>query len=357
MPQPDLLGRLHWQSEDELRRTLELNPRAGADDDLPPHARFVRNVAMNFERRYPVAAGANPGNAVFLLSPLPPEAVPASTDHFGIDEGGTDFVDGAWFVNEEAKRARKADVPSDFDEQCRQILGWGLGDVAAVTVRKTTDAVVMSFYPNGLNSDISKLTVRLGGAPVTLDEILSLVARIHFTTLVTPDAHSGGASPWAKAEKYWVDTRAELCVQSHLKTGLAAGLPKCIISIEGTAGPAGRYDIVVTDEATRQPLTVLELKILRSFGVRGGTKSLNYNRTWAASGVIQAKAYQDQIGANNAALCCFDMRKNSSDPGCMVTAETSGASLDVKVHRWILYPSNEAWRHATYSDAKSSKSG
>lgn len=345
MPPAETLAYEAWRSDDELRRTLEANPRAGADQDLPEGVRFVRSVATAIDRRSKAVPSESDGHAVFLLQGTPPETL-TTTTHYAIDEGGMRLLDGAWFVNETARSGSRIDAPEDWDQIFEHVIGeWGLGGVEAVTIHATPAGQVLSYYPGGLSDDSTKATVLLE-EEVTLGKILGIADRIHKQTLITPNMHSGGVQLWSKPEKFWVETSAEVRIQSYVRCGLSAVLWNCDIEPEHVTGPAGRLDLEIIKRSTRKTVAVLELKVLRSYGARGGAQSDAHNARWAEKGVLQARAYCNERHGEYAVLCCYDMRINSADGACMRAAERKAARLAVVVRRWKLYPTNDAYRDA-----------
>jgi hypothetical protein len=123
--------------------------------------------------------------------------------------------------------------------------------------------------------------------------------------------------------------------------------------------PHGRLDIKVATDVMVQGIghCALELKVLRSRhhsntrARRYTTVSLNKMVEHATEGIMQAVDYRRQISAGIAYLCCFDARYHDEDQAQVVAL---AASNDVRLRRYFMYESPQAYRDAVLAAQRAS---
>ncbi|QCX26113.1 hypothetical protein [Nocardioides jishulii] len=344
-----------------LLGTLDSFPFAGVDSDLSDEERFARGVAQVLRAWLRAHQDETGSHAVFLLQASPPDELadlPRET-FFALDDGETDVTSGMWFVGPPVIRGTRFETQASFDEMFPAVVSAGVGDVAAVTYRKTARGPMLRFYPHGLSDPERAMSMRLAESAVDLSKVFELVDIVHRSTLVTPSGHQGGAKLWKNREKHYPVRHVEVEIQAYLRTGLSVGLPLCRINPEQNL-VAGRLDLEIEelDPTTRQVSrpAILELKVIRSFGSTGASTSNSQTEKWLSEGVDQAHAYREERSARAGALCCFDMRVNPTDEACFKKVESKASGLKVAVKSWPLYPDVKLFRAAGATTALSAGS-
>jgi hypothetical protein len=330
-------------TDEKLRRTLSGFTGVGADDKQPTKVRFLRNVQRVVHKRS-LADSSESLPAVFLLNVtgrVPTEARRVSM----IDYGDKRLEGQVWYVGPNLGFARAVEhdcadnIEALFDCVIETL---GEGATPAVLYMPGRDKSSVRFYPSGLVDEDDFELYSVVERVVSLDEVLEALDRLHQNQLVTTVAQSAGNRLWEDSNRYRPVANAELVAQSYVETTLWAHFHHCKVKVEGTE-KSGRFDVALLgpnlpgDPTTFRCYVVLELKVLRSFGVRGGVKRDRDNHAWIASGVDQAHAYAQDMKTNAKALCCFDMRQTDTGNACFAHVKSRAASLGVVLRRWYLY--------------------
>ena len=352
-------GALGPWSGAELTRTALENAGVGADSDLSLDLRFLAGVVKLIRRR--IAKMGETGDvvqpAIFLLEPVPrsyqPESSPKRVPM--LDNGQERLTGRLWFVNAAVSSGHY--VPSDSvvddDELFRIVTDvLSLGDVPAIVFDPRVESSHVRFYSSGLNNldDCRRLSVAV--ASISLNQILAVIDKVYSECLVTPDAQPPTAKLWEDSRRWYPIKDAEQTIQVSLKAGLVGAFPTCTTRHEQSSTP-GRVDLEIEesdpiDRSVTIRLAILELKVLRSYGSTGEPVSERETFEWVESGLRQAAAYRDDKHAANAALCCFDMRKENTGDTCFDHVRDLAKEKRVELRRWFLFASSELFREFYY---------
>lgn len=340
-----------WAGAD-LVTTARSHTGIGADQELPASVRFRRNVAKLLKRRHSAEDARRDSLAVFVLSPRRPDLVTHSRIPM-LDNGRTEVAGRIWFVNEAVRTGHYIEDISDddalvFDTICTQI---GLGDSPTIVFDPRLTTPEIRFYPDGLSNEDTCIVHAISDTEVSPDSINRVVERIYESSLITPDAEvSGASSVWQDSGRYWPSRNAEAIIQAHLKTGLHAHFFDCDIRHEQPS-KAGRLDLEIeradpNDYFTITRLAVIELKVLRSFRYNGRATRADAIPRWIEKGVGQVVAYRNERRAQLGLLMCFDMRDSDTGEQCFSHISSLARNQSVRLSRWFLYNSSEAYRAA-----------
>jgi hypothetical protein len=179
-------------------------------------------------------------------------------------------------------------------------------------------------------------------------DVFPVIDLVYKTRLITPNAQSTVAKLWADKEKQYAASNAELTIQMYLETALWVAFPHCKVVPE-YAQVSGRFDLAVVGRDETYPgrfihHAVLELKVLRAFGVRGGRTTPAKVKQWISEGLDQAFSYAEEFNAKEAALCCFDMRHDFTGDACFLHVKDRAAALGISVRVWHLFSSLVKYR-------------
>ena len=313
----------------------------GADADQPDEVRFARAVQRIVSRRNDVA-GAAAVPSVFLLARVPEALIEESAHAWMLDTGEVPIEGSIWFLGPSPASGRF--VSHRFDQDFNALLAHvaddlRLGTVAAVVLLPSQVMDTVRVFPRGLSDGDFFEDLVVSPVPVTLDRACDVLDRLHSNQLVTPIAQSEGNKLWEDAENFIPVRKAELSLQSYVETALWAALWNCKIKVEDS-GVAGRLDVGIwglrADGGVRCAV-VLELKVLRSRRSSGAEVNPTEIRTWVADGLDQAHAYAQEQKALEAALCCFDMRREFTGDGCFVEVQARAVGLGVALRAWHLF--------------------
>lgn len=313
----------------------------GSDAGQPSEVRFARGVQRMVSRRTEVAGGV-PAASVFLLSRCPDELAPDSTQAWMLDTGAVPLEGAIWFLGPTSGFGRQ--VEHTFGEDFNALLAYvvdelGLGDVPAVVLLPSDAHDAVRMFPMGLSCGDVYEDLKVSTAPATLARAFATIDRLHENQLVTPIAQSGGNKLWSDAEQFIPVHEAELALQSYVETALWAALWNCKIKVEDS-GVAGRLDVGIWGmraDGSVSCVVVLELKVLRARRSSGTKVQASTIRTWVSDGLDQAYSYAHEKGAPEAALCCFDMRKEFTGEDCFVDVQERAESLGVELRAWHLF--------------------
>lgn len=335
-----------------LLSTVSANAGSGADSGQLDEVRFVRGVQRALRKRLMAQEAAPSGRplAVFLMSALP------GGDLFStpvrkplLDSGRYTFEGAIWLVAPAVLSGTMLPYPDELEEEelfslvCNTLQ---LGSVPAVIYDPGDPD--LHFFPNGLDVDDVVQRVKLQRSVPNLADVKDVIDRIHQYKLVSPSAQDPVLSVWANKESCCPKSNAEAIVQSIVETALWTGLSDCRIVREYTQ-TTGRFDLGVTsidphDSSVRTHLVVLELKVLRTYGLTTSTSySARQVRDWIDEGVNQAYSYAQEFSARERALCCFDMR-SSGHSDTFDHVQDRADALDVKLLLWRIYNSDAALR-------------
>jgi hypothetical protein len=171
---------------------------------------------------------------------------------------------------------------------------------------------------------------------------------VHGKCLITPEAQMRVGKLWTDSSKWWASDKAEHMVQLHLRVGLTTAFPTCDVRYEQTA-VSGRLDLKIEerdalDHSVVTRYAILELKVLRSFGSTGKEYAAESILEGVKSGVQQAATYRQDWGAKEAALCCFDMRKEYTREQCFNHVRDLAKELVVVLRVWFIFASSAQYR-------------
>lgn len=325
-----------------LRATLDNHLGVGADKDQPDEVRFLRGVRRVVQKRL-LTDDSDEVPCVFTLhtaGELPPGAERVGM----IDYGDKPLGGRVWCVGPNLGFARAVTHPCGMDDGAlfEFLEEIGRADVPAVVYLPASSKDTVRFYPSGVVEEDTFEILSVVERPVSLEDVLEALDRLYENQLVTPIAQSTGVRLWSDPDRFRPVSNAELIAQSYVATALWARFFHCRVAVEGNQ-TSGRFDVAIlgrdlsaTDFA-QKCYVVLELKVLRSYGVRGGVKTDKNNRDWISSGVDQAHSYAQDMHADAKALCCFDMRESDTGEVCFAHVAARAAGLGVSLKRWYLY--------------------
>jgi hypothetical protein len=230
-----------------------------------------------------------------------------------------------------------------------------LGSVPAVIYDPRVGELGVRFYPAGLEQADGCVVLPLVNPIVSVEDVFAVVDRVYETVLITPIAQGPKGKLWSKASAGWVVEDAELLIQMHLITALNTKFTDCTIRPEQHQ-VSGRLDIEIEgpgESGSFHRHVVIELKVLRDFGVAGGPYSPRKTSRWINDGVDQAYAYAAERKSLAAALCCFDMRPSHLETKTAYSAacQRKAKQLDVTLGYWYLFSNLKDYRAHLVSQA------
>ena len=342
-----------WAGAD-LDITARSHTGVGADQDLSPRLRFLRNVVKLLKRRRSVKDAKRNSLAVFILSPHPPDLVTERRIPM-LDNGLTEVIGRIWFVNEVVRTGHYIRNIADddtrmFDTICTQI---NLGACPAIIFDPRVNPSEIRFYPNGLaDADTCSVHV-ISSTEISPATIKRVVSKIYQNSFITPAAEvTSASSVWQNSHHFWPSRTAEAVIHAHLKNGLNIHFCDCDIRHE-LPSRAGRLDLLIErqdpyDHLNITRLAVIELKVLRSFSYSGRETRANAIPRWIAKGVGQVAAYRNEWHARMGFLMCFDMRNVDTGEQCFSHVLSIARDQSVHLSRWFLYNSSDAYRKACF---------
>ncbi len=340
-------------TEQELQRTHRESHGAGSDHDIDANTRFLRGVARLVRTRETIDEKRADSRelSVFLLAPEAGTKEGLSREPM-LDNGLTAIAGFLWFVGPVVVCGwRKELVAKDDDGVFRAVTDdLGYGNVPAVIVDPRPSRTSVRYYPSGLSDVDNWDDVRIDFSDLNFQQVCEVIDRVHKDYLVTPDAQPQGNRLWTNAKKHWPQSDAEHRVLAILKAAFLGKFPTCSVQHEST-GTAGRVDLRLDeinplDRANWIHLVLLELKVLRSYGATGHKYSETDNKEWVETGVKQAHEYRKEHGHREAALCCFDMRKEDGGTECFDAVAELASEKQIALRRWYLYSSSKRFRNA-----------
>lgn len=356
--QPRSLGA--WESDD-LSTTALLNAGIGVTAGLPAETRFLSGVAKLISKRGRTrGAESDPVRpAIFLLASTSNEhnlgdvakRVPMLND-------GREVLSGrVWSVNKGVACGHYIDLEELDDDGLFRVVTHKLrlGDVPAIIFDPRTALPSVRYYRKGLTEADEVELINVTTSEVNLSRIFEVIAQVYEKCLITPEAQMRVGKLWVNSSKWWASENAEELVQWHLRVGLTAVFPTCDVRHEQTA-VSGRLDLKIEERDALDPsqvtrYAILELKVLRSFGCTGKVYPAEDILEWVESGVKQAAAYRQDRGVRDAALCCFDMRKEYTKEECFNHARDLANRLAVALRVWFIFASSAQYRSFVTRDS------
>jgi len=340
-----------WRAVD-LAETARVGEGAGSDAGADPDARFRWNVVRLIRKRLQQDhAGADPRQpAIFLLQPEPPQAaldVISSRVPF-FSNGMTQVTGRVWFVNAVVQTGRYCPFEGDDEELVALVTRrLGQGTIPAIVFDPRPEVPEAQLFWKGLDHLDERVPLTLDDAQVDLDTILALIDRVYAEILITPEFQTRDCSPWFDGARWRPVERAEQRIQAYVHSGLVGHLPSTYEVRPEQTMQEGRADLDIVWKDPFNPghvihHTILELKVLRSYGQGGAGVSPRETLLAIAKGFRQAVAYQRRKGSRYAALCCFDMRRvEPAGDECFDHILGHARRLSIRLRRWYLYAKSE----------------
>ena len=192
-----------------------------------------------------------------------------------------------------------------------------VGGWPAMVFDPRPEATRTRYYPDGVAASDTSREVPLQVSAIDLQDVFEEIDRAHVKQLGSPMTRR---KLWEDASKHWPRQDAENRIQEALEMWLQGRYLTCDVRAE-QPGASGRLDLEIyvpigAPNGPKTPGALLELKVLRSYGEKGGRYTEEYTREWIKSGVVQAASYRDDRSFPEAALCCFDMRVELEGVAC-----------------------------------------
>ena len=351
MADPVSLGGVDIQEVEAIAAVVGLPGEAGAS----LIARFTRRVADLIATRQ--AKGEHGDFAVFLQSDkVTADAEKCKSVEMPLLSHGADPVSNSVWLSSSnlGKTFRLCLQWSDAGSLYAAIREVGLGAVPALVVDFRGTAPIGRLYRLGLDMTDIFDNISFDNAPLTERQIKEALDRFHAASLRTPllvvEAHAQRV--WRDAGKGVPEPRPEEKIQGRAIESLRGAFPRHDLRGEPVTED-GRADIVISRKSvTKGNLQavihewILELKALTDT-TSEGNKSTASIPDAVRSGLEQAMAYRFRLNALNAAVCCYDMRKNDEgDIACFAHIATDAASANVPLWRWYLFRSAAVSRAA-----------
>lgn len=342
-----------WESDD-LSTTALLNAGIGVTAGLPAGTRFLSEVAKLVSKRIRrEGVESDPVRpAIFLLASTTREHnLGGEAKRVPMLNNGREVLSGrVWSVNEGVACGHYLNLEElDDDALFKHVTDkLKLGNAPAIIFDPRTTPPSVRHYPKGLTEPDAVELVNLTASDVNLGRIFEVIGQVHGKCLITPEAQMYVGKLWTDSSKWWASDNAEYMVQLHLRVGLTTAFPTCDIRHEQT-DVSGRLDLHIEERDPVDPSVVtryaiLELKVLRSFGSKGKKYTAEFTLEWVKSGVEQAATYRKDWGAKEAALCCFDMRKEFTDEECFNHVRDLAKQLGVVLKVWFIFGSSAQYR-------------
>ena len=221
----------------------------------------------------------------------------------------------------------------------------GLG--TRLTVIWDGNARSATVYPEGVSNDVNhvRFTVPESTEELTQDDICEVLDIAYNDNLKNPSGHTA---------HLWVNNKlvatAEDEIERHLKGQIAmyfAGRSRPVKVLTETNNTAGRSDLLLIEKPPGQRpqlAGVIELKVLR------GPLSADLNVV--IEGLGQAYWYRNELHVPFATLALYDVAHNpSSDVSTLEGGLDSSQQAVVRIRRFAIYNSPQAWRTAQIGSA------
>lgn len=352
-------GGIGLEEIENASNTIPFPDNAGAS----PSERFVLKISTLVTTRQ--QQGESGGYSVFLRS----DSLNSDAHHYGGDfvpliaTGNDPISEKIWLSNATLGGAYSKDISGcDAAKIFALVEETGLPHLPALIIDWRGDAPVGRFYPNGLSDMDNVQEVQLAYEPITEVDLKACLDSAHRTSLATPQRVSEGHAEkiWNDAAKGWPASRAEERIQGKIIQHLRARYTKHVVRAE-RKNDEGRLDLLIfarTNDVGGNKVVVnewiLELKALTDRTDSGGEVKLPEVRKRVSDGLIQAIAYRNDEHAQNAALCCYDMRKDDEgDDNCFQEIRVDAEKEAIRLWRWILHRTTKKAREEQYAASAS----
>ena len=331
----------------DLVQTLTENLGVGIDYKLAPADRFALNVARLLRTRLFEAADSETRPCVFFF--VGANEVPESADRYEpLLHNGVVVVESCLrFVGETATNARGVTVSDWQDGPAFRmaIEDLAVGGWPAMVFDPRPEATRTRYYPDGVAASDTSREVPLQVSAIDLQDVFEEIDRAHVKQLGSPMTRP---KLWEDASKHWPRQDAENRIQEALEMWLQGRYLTCDVRAE-QPGASGRLDLEIyvpigAPNGPKTPGALLELKVLRSYGEKGGRYTEEYTREWIKSGVVQAASYRDDRSFPEAALCCFDMRVELEGVACFAHVADEAEQREVALRLWPIFTTATAYR-------------
>ena len=344
-----LLG--SWEAD---RHQLAVTQRSdhGDVDDLPDELRFQVYVSRMIRRRENQQGSETSGAAAFILvGPDEQEKLKAGRFWDRLVHTGTRRLSSRiHFVTPQATSSALEDYAGDDNDLFGRVAALGYDNRPTLLYVPSDGGSSLSYYPNGTRTDQGLREVILNFGQVTEAEVQETLHAIYRSELCTPD-NMGPTKLWKDSGKGYPVKEAERTVQQMIRHALVGRFLWCTIEQE-QSGKSGRTDLEIVDDRTGKQGTIyhhalLELKVLRSFGSTGKAYNATTVQEAINEGVNQAHSYGTANNSVLRMLCCYDMRTDDiGDDATFVHVKDRASTLSIRLKRWYLYRSSQAFRDA-----------
>ena len=322
-------------------------------------ARFVVNVAQLIVQR--AEAGESGGFAFFLCSDrirTHAKFCVGDPEPF-LQHGNQPILGKVWIASASMGGARRVDTQSnDVGGLFSEIEGGPLAHLPAVIVDWEAEEPRADFYPKGISESDKMISIDLSGSQISANDITWALNHFYQRRLMAPQLiREGGGNPiWQIASKGVPCEKVEERIQGRLMDSLQSRYPRHELHGEPVV-KEGRADIVIyfiTVDVAGEPVSrndwLLELKALREKTHTGAKIAKNKADKAIEEGLSQVIRYRTKLPARNAAVCCYDLRKeNPGDDSCFNCIKNEAAAEKVYTWRWYLYRNARAVRSAIKS--------
>lgn len=319
-----------------------------------PSERFLMKISALVTIRQ--QQGDSGGVAVFLQSDaLQSDAEDCGGTFHPVIATGNDPIAGKVWLSNAALGAAYA-LNIDCSDQAvifGKVRSAGFGGLPALVIDWRGNVPVGRFYAKGLENVDFVHDVALAYTEITRDDLKDCLDHFYNTSLATPLRTREGHAPavWGDASKGWPAHRPEERIQGKLIEQLRSRYTKHKVRAE-PKNDDGITDLVIyaeTRDVSGKKIIVkewvLELKALTDRTEAGNTIGVADTRGRVVEGITQAVAYRHREHANNAALCCYDMRAaDEGDRACFAEIQEEAMREAVYLWRWFLHRSSSALR-------------
>ena len=323
--------------------------------NVSPQARFVVNVARLVLRR--TQASEEFEHCVFILCRRVREhrKLCVGATHPFLSTGDEPISGRVWLTSAPMGDALELDQALTTDGETFDLLQNGpLPTNPTIFVKWVDGEPAVNYYPQGLENADDMIRLDLSDSVITEEKMKQCLDRFHQTRLVAPALvrEGGGVPIWQNASQGIPSESVEKAIQGRLMDTLQAKFP--FHELRGEPPVAeGRADIVVWtktrdahDAVVVRNDWVLELKALKEKTNTGKPVNKSSIKQAIDDGCEQATRYKQKLSAQNAALCCFDMRKtNEGDTSCFKNI-AEDIAIELNQWRWFLYRSAKELRIA-----------
>lgn len=338
--------------DDVIRHTaaddLGVIPAGNADEAVA----FITRVIDYAKSRITAKAAPLTAPAVFIFVKYPSR----TARKHGMNRIRAFYVNPIWAVEGALHVANAAlgevfeltqactDPRSAFDK----VVSLGLHECPTVILLPDPNAIILC--PYGVESEDACTHIPLRSEPVTVQAVDLFLSRFHESWLETPHHHT---KIWHDKDTFVPLDRTEKRIQDLLFPYARASFGDTHNVREEDDTKSGRSDITITPKAPTMAggSCVLELKVLRAKRYHEQpTKAKNcppaVNAQAVSGGITQALNYRRDLAVNLAFLCCYDMRRKHNDDAIIRRFDKDAKVADVRLRRYFLFNSAEAYRDA-----------